>query len=315
MTVSHRLPQSPTGRTDPEDGPQARRMFQCVQPNGEQALLGFACEAGVRRNKGRVGAAEGPAAIRTALFGLAAPRHIKSLVDLGDVRVEGDDLERGQKLLGEHVTQALSKYKQMIVFGGGHETAFGSYLGLRAAFPDKKIGIINLDAHLDLRNIAEAGPSSGTPFNQIRHLDPAGFDYLCIGAARESNTQALLDRAKDWGAQIIFDTELVNGPEIAFTPIENITKRSDIIYLTTDIDILPHYQAPGVSAPAARGVSFSTVEAITGRIVAAAQEYNAQMPLADFVEVSPPHDQANMTAKSAAILALSFLTKMSGEAM
>lgn len=307
MTVSYHSPQKPTGRTDPEDGEHARRIFQCVTSDAERAILGFSCEAGVRRNKGRIGAKDGPAAIRNALFGLAAPSEFLTITDLGDIKVEGDELETGQKMLADHVSRALGMYEQLIVFGGGHETAFGSYVGLRTAFPHKKIGIINLDAHLDLRNIGEAGASSGTPFNQIRHLDPENFDYLCIGAARESNTQALLNRAKDWGAQIIYDTDLTAGPDAAFGPIDAMAERSDILYLTVDIDLLPHYQAPGVSAPAARGVAFTVVESVIAHVVYASKARNALLPLADFVEVSPPHDKDNMTAKGAAILALSLL--------
>ncbi|MEO9971218.1 MAG: formimidoylglutamase [Hyphomonadaceae bacterium] len=307
MAVSYHPPQNPTGRTDPEDGDRARRIFQCVTSDAERAILGFSCEAGVRRNKGRTGAKDGPAAIRNALFGLAAPSGFSAITDLGDIQVEGDDLETGQQMLADHVSRALRAYKQLIVFGGGHETAFGSYVGLRTAFPSKKIGIINLDAHLDLRNIGDAGASSGTPFNQIRNLDPENFDYLCIGAARESNTQALLDRANDWGTQIIYDTDLATSAAAAFSAIDAMAERSDIIYLTVDIDLLPHYQAPGVSAPAVRGVSFAIVESIIAHVIEASKAHNALLPLADFVEVSPPHDKNNMTAKSAAILALSLL--------
>ena len=56
-----------------------------------------------------------------------------------------------------------------VVLGGGHEVAFGTYLGLarisRSAHPGDRIGILNLDAHFDLR--PGPVPSSGTPFRQI----------------------------------------------------------------------------------------------------------------------------------------------------
>ena len=50
------------GRQDPEDGELALRWHNKVQPwqaDSEPGvvLLGFACDEGVRRNKGRVGAA------------------------------------------------------------------------------------------------------------------------------------------------------------------------------------------------------------------------------------------------------------------
>ena len=310
MTAFHKQADIQLGRMDPEDGDTARRVFQCLTPDAVYAIMGFACEAGVKRNKGRVGAKGGPTAIRKAFFGLAAPTRFKAIADLGDIIVDGDALEAGQKLLGQHVSQALTCHDRLVVFGGGHETAYGSYLGLRAAFPDRKIGIINLDAHLDLRNIGEAGASSGTPFNQIRNLDPDGYDYLCIGAAREANTQALFDRAKAWDVNIIFDTDLAHNPNAADSAINAIAERADILYLTVDIDLLPHYQAPGVSAPAVRGVRFETVEHIIAHVLRSCEQYNTKLPLADFVEVSPPHDVNNITAKTAAVLALTLLMQL-----
>ena len=54
--------------------------------------------------------------------------------------------------------------------GGGHDIAYGSYLGIRKAHPDKKIGIINFDAHLDMRPY-DKGRTSGTSFKEIMDND------------------------------------------------------------------------------------------------------------------------------------------------
>ena len=72
------------GRQDQEDGELALRWhdkvlpWQEVQPRtaGEQdaagvVLLGFACDEGVRRNKGRIGAAGAPLAVRKLLANTA----------------------------------------------------------------------------------------------------------------------------------------------------------------------------------------------------------------------------------------------------
>jgi formiminoglutamase len=302
MPVTHIPPQPWTGRDDSEDGEKAKRLWQFASDSGSRALLGFASEAGVARNKGRVGARQGPQALRKALAGFAAPANAQPFADLGDVDVEGDDLEAGQAMLGQHVARALAEHDRLIVLGGGHETAFGSYLGLCEHFPDQHIGIINLDAHLDLRTPGAAGPSSGTPFNQMRQADPDGFDYLCLGLAEESNTMALIERAADWGARIVMDHDLIADKGAADGEIQAIARRSDILYLTIDIDLLPHYQAPGVSAPAARGVSLAVVEYLVETVISAADSHGCTLPLADIVELSPPHDRNGMTARSAALL-------------
>ncbi len=302
MAVNFIPPAPWTGRNDPEDGDHALRLHHIVREGSPRALIGFASEAGVIRNMGREGAKQGPVALRKALANLAAPAKPMPFTDLGDIIVTGDDLEAGQALLAEKVCEALGSHGRTIVLGGGHETAFGSYCGLAKTYPGKRIGIINLDAHLDLRLPGANGPSSGTPFAQIRALDEENFDYLCLGVAAESNTMALMTRARDWGVAIVSDHELNANQDAADEQIRAIAKRCEIIYLTIDIDVLPHFQAPGVSAPAARGVPFATIERLVGYVLEICKTTECKCPLADIVELSPPNDPQNVTAKGAALL-------------
>ena len=67
MSVTRTQAPDWTGRMDPEDGPDAIRLNQLVKPGAKRAVIGFACDAGVKRNKGRIGAKEGPAALRQAV--------------------------------------------------------------------------------------------------------------------------------------------------------------------------------------------------------------------------------------------------------
>lgn len=302
MPVNIIAPKPWTGRSDPEDGEGAIRLHHLVSDSASRAILGFASEAGVIRNKGRPGAKEGPAALRKALANMAAPPNPTSFADLGDIEITGDDLEAGQTALAGKICDALGAYNRVIVLGGGHETAFGSFCGLKKAYPGKRIGIINLDAHLDLRLPGENGPSSGTPFAQIRALDEENFDYLCLGVAEESNTVALMNRARDWGVRIVTDHALIADRHSADQAIKALVGRNEITYLTIDLDVLPHFQAPGVSAPAARGVPLSTIEHLVREVLHACETSGCDVPLTDIVEASPPHDQQNVTARTAALL-------------
>ena len=63
------------GRDDSAEAANALRLFQTIvraerfEPEmlaGDIALLGFACDEGVRRNKGRTGAERGPETLRRA---------------------------------------------------------------------------------------------------------------------------------------------------------------------------------------------------------------------------------------------------------
>ncbi|WBU65450.1 formimidoylglutamase [Paracoccus aerodenitrificans] len=288
-----------SGRNDPEDGDLARRMHHLANAaDAPVALIGFCCDAGISRNKGHPGAAQGPAAIRMALSNLAASAQHRGFLDAGDVVVAEEDPAPGQKELGKHVAGLLANHKRVVILGGGHETAFGSWSGLRRAHPSARIGIVNIDAHLDLRTVGPAGASSGTPFWQIQDAEPESFTYAVLGVADEANTAALMERARDWSVDIVPDHHLQSSAEPGFHCIDRICSESDLVYLTIDLDVLPGSLAPGVSAPAARGVPLCVVEALIDRVM-----ISGKLAVTDIVELCPPRDPAGLTARCAAYLA------------
>jgi formiminoglutamase len=301
-------PSSWSGRTDAEEGPRALRWHQAIRPLLEGAapglaLLGFACDAGVVRNQGRPGAAEGPAALRRALSNLAW-RRIAPAWDAGDVVVAGDALEEGQRELAAAVTRLLDAGHRPVVVGGGHEVAAGSFLGLadhlarRAGARAPVIGVVNLDAHLDLR----AGrASSGTPFRQIAE-SCAGrgwpFRYHCLGVDEGSNTEALFDTARRLGAAWRRDRDMVPSRlDEAAAELAAFLATVDRVHLTIDLDVLPASVAPGVSAPAPRGVALEVIEALVDTVVA-----SGKLLLGEVAELNPRFDLDGRTARVAARL-------------
>lgn len=294
------------GRVDPE--PNSLRWHQCIQPLADTsssgaALLGFASDAGVKRNQGRPGAADGPLAIRRALANLAWHRD-GAAFDAGDVVCEDDALEAAQQRLGERVATLLDAGHFPIVLGGGHEVAFGSWQGIARHLEKQeqqpRLGIINLDAHFDLRDPAQVR-SSGTPFAQIAEQCEARnwpFRYACLGVSRASNTRALFQRAEELGVLMREDREFdTRKLDVIIRDVERFIVRCDHLYLTVDLDVLPAHEAPGVSAPAARGVPLALLEPLIEII-----RDSGKLRLADLAELNPQHDIDNRTARIAARL-------------
>lgn len=302
------------GRIDTEEGPDASRWHQkvsgSIMDNSGSCvgLLGFASDAGVRRNKGRLGAAQGPSALRRQLANMAwHGSEDLSVLDFGTVVVDGDALESGQEELASKIAESLPLVRRLLVIGGGHETAWGSFSGLARLFDPSttRIGIINLDAHFDLRMTGEQGPSSGTPFAQIaEQFGQEAFHYCCLGLARTGNTRSLFKRADQLGVSYREDRDMrvSDIPEV-LEQIRTFCRDMDMIYLTIDLDVLPHYQAPGVSAPAARGVALEVVEAVIDEVENIAQSLPNGMPLVEISELNPEFDESGVTAKTAALLA------------
>ncbi|WP_107852138.1 formimidoylglutamase [Oceanimonas marisflavi] len=295
------------GRVDAEEGPQARRWHQQVQalagssPAGV-ALLGFCSDAGVRRNQGNPGAAQGPKALRAAAANLSWHGE-HPLYDGGDVICHEDELEDAQALYAEQVARLLNEGHRVVGMGGGHEIAYGSFAGLMQHLQTRdelpRVGIINFDAHLDLRRSARA--SSGTPFNQCALLcEQLGtpFHYTCIGVSRCHNTAALFERAEQLNTRIVLDEQL-NGwnPMPMFDAVDQALAEVDVIYLTICLDVLPASLAPGVSAPAVRGMDMGLLEAALERILA-----SNKVMMADIAELNPGRDHQSLTARVAARL-------------
>ena len=163
------------GREDTEEGQNGLRWHQVID-NQQQTnngslhsctLLGFECDLGVAANKGRIGAAKGANVIRNALANFAWHADC-GLSDAGNVVAE-THLADAQNHYAQQIAKSLNENSFVIGLGGGHEIAWGSYQGLvqhLAADSNKKIGIVNFDAHFDLRNPSQT-TSSGTPFRQI----------------------------------------------------------------------------------------------------------------------------------------------------
>ncbi len=185
-----------------------------IDPSSKRmGIIGFRCDEGVRRNGGRVGAAEAPTVIRKALTQI--PWHHSShadLVDAGDFYCDSEKLEEAQEELGIGVCRLLGCGIHPIILGGGHETLFGHYLGVRDFIgPTAELGIINIDAHLDMRPYQTRG-SSGTMFRQILDRDfHAG--YLCAGVQKSGNTMSLFKAAEEYGVEMISE-ELLNIDQI-----------------------------------------------------------------------------------------------------
>ena len=296
------------GRVDEEDGLAGYRWHQSVgfetPLKQEVSLLGLASDRGVKLNKGRPGASEGPTALRRALAAQAW-HHDIPLYDGGDIRVL-DDLASGQQAYADHLSSLLGNGQFVIGLGGGHEIGWASYLGCRQWMDDnatgKTLGIINFDAHFDLRKSAP-NSSSGTPFYQVaQHCAAQGhsFRYGALGIARPSNTRALFNRADDFSVSYLLDKDCYGENGAAF--LRRFLASVDCLYLTICLDVFPAAFAPGVSAPAALGVNPQWVMetiAVNGSLC---REYGVNWLMADVAELSPVHDASDSTARLAARL-------------
>ena len=294
------------GRSDGEEL-LYHRIFQRVKEEknydaistNDFVLHGFAVDEGVRRNKGRQGAKDAPDMIRKNMSNFPVIRPDFSLLDFGNVTCDDANLENTQNELAKNVSKVLLKGGKSLVLGGGHEVTFGHYRGVRTAYPEQKIGIINFDAHFDNRQPENGvGASSGTGFWQI--AQEGEINSLHIGIQRNSNTLKLFDTAHQFGMKYILADELFfeNLPSV-YERVNELADSVDILYMTICMDVFNASIAPGVSASAYNGIFADAAFMHLYKHILK----NEKLLALDIAEVNPHFDIQDHTARLAASLA------------
>ena len=271
-------------------------------------IVGFPVDEGVRRNGGRPGAAAAPAAIRRALLRMTCdPRmpamesFLRRCVDLGDLVATGD-LEADQQLLGRAIAPHLAAGRLAIVLGGGHETAFGTFLGHVAA--GEAISIVNLDAHPDVRptqRVADREEGhSGSPFRQaIEHASGRCRGYAVAGLQPSAVSAEALRWLRERGCDAAFIDEpgVAEDPLGALPPWRGGNATLPIMVMASlDLDAVAAAAAPGVSAPSPAGLSPQVWLAAAERLGA-----DPRVRSIDLVELCPRLDLGELTTRLAGL--------------
>jgi formiminoglutamase len=309
-----------TGRVDGPDDIDSFRMHQIVQlldltrissieiesSRINICLIGFNCDEGVIRNLGREGAKQGAKYIRREFANLPVTfgNNVK-IYDAGDIDCIDGNMEEAQEQLKIAIKIILDNNFFPIVLGGGHELAFGHYNGIIDHFTNKQkdessLGIINFDAHFDLRPYKNQG-SSGTMFAQIAdvcHQQSRPFSYMCLGIQASGNTVNLFKKADSLNVKYILAKEFIepNFQNISQT-IKRFIDNHNHIYFTLCSDVINSSSAPGVSAIQPFGMNAEVVLTFIKEIFRSKKVISF-----DVAEVSPRFDQDNRTAKLIAVI-------------
>lgn len=304
-------PENWTGRIDSRsDFDQFRyhQVAQCVDLNNvnsknQTVLLGFASDIGVQRNGGRIGASKGPEHFRSSIGSLCWHGGIDGFVDAGNIIPENEDLETGHTELGKAIHHILETKNTPFVIGGGHETAFGHFLGISSFLkqhnPKAKFGILNIDAHFDLRPHNDI-PHSGSPFLQAHeHAEKVELDlkYFVYGINQDNNTKSLFNKVGELGTKFCLNTEIFNNEKQSLKKVQDFIDDRDFIYLTICLDVFEAAIAPGVSAPAWNGLNLNHALNLI-RVL----KDSGKMISSDICELNPEYDLNGQTAKTAGSL-------------
>ena len=268
-----------------------------VQEKGGVCFVGYDTEDGILRDEGVVGAAEGADAIRKGLSELPSIKNLR-IYDYGNL--EKKTLEEAQEEYSEKIADIYSKGLFPIGLGGGHDIVYGAYKGIRKAFPDKKIGIISFDAHLDIKSYDER-MTSETSFKKILDEDK-NVEYAITGFQRLENSRSLIKNADEKGVLVL---EEEYPEEFTISSLKSFVKKMDIVYVTICMDVFDGAAAPGVSFP-----TVLEMDSKKGKRILRALMETKKVVCLDFAEINPRYDIANRTSRLAGYMIYETMEKL-----
>jgi formiminoglutamase len=293
-------------RNDPND----QRLGETVQvdaaayDSAHVVILGCPQDEGVRRNKGRLGSAHAPDAIRGALYRLVALENTELILfDAGNTKIQ-DDLEDTHALHASLVQQIIRDGKRVITLGGGNDVSYPDCYGLVQA--GHTVMAINVDAHFDVR--ADAIRNSGTPYRQLLEeglVLPQNFYE--IASVPMSNSAVYRAYLLEKGAHII-DLFAVQQRGIAAVLDGILSRDSEAIFWGLDMDVVRAADAPGVSAPNALGLTGMEFCQVAARAGA-----DPRSRVFEITEVNPTYDIDSRTSRLAAAAIHQFLANITLE--
>jgi formiminoglutamase len=236
------------------------------------------------------------------------------LFDCGNILCEYNKLEDSQVELEKAIEKVLQLGLIPIVLGDGHDIAFGHFNGIYKYLNKKEtsvqIGIINFDAHFDLRPYAPGKSNSGTMFRQIADQcknTGTTFNYYCLGIQTYANTKNLFKTAAE------LETKYELAKNIGLSTLNEVKsklnqfiEKQKHIYLTICADVFSSACAPGVSAPQPFGlqpdIGLELIKhvASSGKIISF-----------DLAEIAPRFDEDKRTAKLGAVLIYAIVNTIS----
>jgi len=291
-------------RDDPNDPRLGERVLRGPEglAGAEVAVVGCPQDEGVRRNRGRAGAAQAPAEIRRALYRYPVSEAHEGLrlVDLGDVRA-GATLEATHDALHAVVRHCLRLGLKVVVLGGGNDISYPDCSALAAEVPS--LLAFNIDRHLDVR--ADPVRNSGTPYRQLLEegcVQPGAFHEVGINSF--ANSLAYRRYAEGLGVGVHYLAELRERGAGAVVRALVEASGAQGIFFGFDMDVVAAAEAPGVSDPSPMGLTAKEVCEIAD--VAAA---DPRTRVVEITEVNPVYDRDGITARLAANVVMRALAR------
>jgi arginase len=277
----------------------------------------------------------GPSAIRIAGLDQQLRNLGHRVIDEGDLPIRnieqlqvGDtharflaEISKANRHLAAKVQQVLRRGHFPLVLGGDHSIAAGTVSGV-AAFArarGRKLGILWVDAHSDINTPATSpsgnvhgmplaallglGPRPlGTIAGRFRKVNPDNVALVGIRSVDEGEREHL--RRLGVHVYTMADIDRHGIHIVMEKAIANVTRDTDYVHVSFDLDAVDPSLAPGVGTPVKGGLDYREAHLVMESLSAA-----GVMTSLEIVEVNPILDEHNTSAQFAVELVQSAFGK------
>jgi arginase len=226
--------------------------------------------------------------------------------------------------IANEIQKTLKADQLPIVLAGDHSSALGTISGIRMAYPDKKVGVIWIDAHADLHSpyTTPSGNMHGMPMacvlgednkdRQQNKPDDETIEYWeklknLGGICPKINYEDVVFIAlRDYEPQEEYllkknKTRIFNLQEIRKKAVERVAIESlnyldhcDLIYVSFDVDSMDSRISSGTGTPVPNGIT----EKEAGNLIYYIMR-SKKIICFEMVEINPTLDKENLMAENA----------------
>lgn len=219
--------------------------------------------------------------------------------------------ERVESLVHDHTARALREGKVPGLVGGEHSVPLGAIRAAVEAHPG--LGILHIDAHMDLRDAFEGFQySHASIMHNVLTKLPGVAKLVQVGIRDFSEDE--LSFARSHGARVethfddVWAEQMLDGAGFSHLCQQAVNTLPKDVYVSFDIDALDPSLCPHTGTPVPGGLSFNQAAILLDTL----RKSGRRVVAFDLVEVAPGHDEGPETDANVGARVLYKLCGISG---
>ncbi len=272
----------------------------------EVAIMGVPLDTGT----GYRGAGYGPRAVRTGnvykgnspvqpphMHTMISPNNELTIVDYGDIAVDGLSLERSIRHIRKMVREVATAGAIPMIVGGDHSLMYPDVAGVVDVFGKGKVGVVHFDAHYDAGRGQSHLLSHGQPVHRLFQEDLVpGPNFIQVGLRGYWPGKSGFEWMREHGLRYhtMAEIEKDGWDQVMKRVMKEVLEGPEYIFISFDIDVLDPAYAPGTGTPEPGGLTTREVFPIVRRLCAEKNIVGFEL-----VEVNPLVDPGYTTAQNA----------------